>query len=265
MNPEESRKLYSGKYDSMTDRFRLMDDDFMTLVFGGNIEATQLLLRIILDDPKITVIETIGQFEIKNQNGRSVRLDIHAVDANGQHFDVEIQRANSGAGAKCARFNSSMLDTRMAKVGDKVPNLKPSYVIFITERDILGGGFPLYHIDRRIEELDYESFGDGSHIVYVNGEYKNEETPIGMLMHDFRCTSADEMHYDILANRVRYFKETEGGRVQMCKMMEELTIMTTIETARRYGVSEDTILADIMKQFELSETEAKEYMLKKSA
>ncbi len=255
------------------DKFCLMDDDFMTLVFGGNIETTQLLLRIILSDLNITVIETVGQYEIKNPNGRSARLDIHAVDANGQHFDVEVQRANKGAGAERARFNSSMLDTRMASVGDKIPELKPAYVIFITENDVLGGGYPLYHIDRWIEELNFEPFNDGSHIIYVNGEYNNVASPIGLLMHDFKCTSASKMHYSVLADRVRYFKETEGGRDNMCKLMEDLrdeiardsAIEASIDTARQFGGSEEAILGNIMGRFNLTESEAKSYMLKKSA
>ncbi len=80
---------YKTGYDQMTEKFRLMDDDFMTLVFGGNIEATQFLLRIILEDPDLTVISTTGLFEIKNPNGRSVCLNIHAIDSDGQNFDVD--------------------------------------------------------------------------------------------------------------------------------------------------------------------------------
>jgi len=266
-------KSYRERYLQIIKEFCLMDDSFMTLFFGGDIETTQLLLRIILEDSEITVTETVGQYEIKNPNGRSARLDIHAVDANGQHFDVEVQRQDAGAVPERARFNSSMLDTKMANVGDKIPKLKPAYVIFITENDVLGGGCPLYHIDRKITELDDKLFGDGSHIIYVNGEYTNEEDPIGRLMHDFKCKSADKMHYELFADRARYFKEDEGGQEHMCKLMEdfrdeiarEVSIETTIETARQFGISEEAILGNVMGKYNLSESEARSYMLKKSA
>ena len=65
------------------------------------------------------------------------------------------------------------------------------------------------------------SFEDGSHIIYVNGSYENDGDPIGRLMHDFRCKEADNMFYEELQDSVRHFKETEGGRSQMCKAMEE--------------------------------------------
>ena len=41
-------------------------------------------------------------------------------------------------------------------------------------------------------------------------------------MHDFSCTSAEDMHYQILADRVRYFKEDTEGVATMCKAMEDM-------------------------------------------
>ena len=41
-----------------------------------------------------------------------------------------------------------------------------------------------------------EEFRDGSQIVYVNGSYRGS-SPIGRLMHDFSCTSPDEMNYKV--------------------------------------------------------------------
>lgn len=53
-----------------------------------------------------------------------------------------------------------------------------------------------------------DDFADGSHIIYVNGENR-DNTSLGCLMHDFFCTKAQNMHYNILAEKIRYFKETE--------------------------------------------------------
>ena len=60
-----------------------------------------------------------------------------------------------------------------------------------------------------------------SHIIYVNAQIK-DDTALGQLMHDFPCTDAEQMHYQILANRVRYFKEDTEGVVTMCKVMEDM-------------------------------------------
>ena len=63
-----------------------------------------------------------------------------------------------------------------------------------------------------------------------------DDTALGQLMHDFSCTSADEMYYQILADRVRYFKEDTEGVATMCKIMEDMkneaAKRNSIETAR---------------------------------
>lgn len=76
-------------------------------------------------------------------------------------------------------------------------------------------------LERKVLETD-KLFDDGSHIIFVNGQYTNRNTKIGKLMHDFRCTNADDMNYLALAQKVRYFKETKGGSTAMCKMMEDM-------------------------------------------
>ena len=41
-------------------------------------------------------------------------------------------------------------------------------------------------------------------------------------MHDFACTNTKDMYYEVLADRVHYFKEDEKGVATMCKAMEEM-------------------------------------------
>ena len=41
-------------------------------------------------------------------------------------------------------------------------------------------------------------------------------------MHDFLCSETSDMHYEFLRKRVSYFKETEGGRKEMCEIWEEI-------------------------------------------
>lgn len=202
--------------------FRLLDDDFMTVVFDRNIEATELVLNIILGRDDIKVLEVIAQREYKSPitGGRTIELDIYAQDSEGKIYNVEVQRADAGADVHRARFHSSMLDTKMLQANEKFKEIHDSYVIFITENDCMGQALPTYHIERTICETGAR-FNDGSHIIYVNGSYKNNDEPIGRLMHDFRCTDARDMFYEALKKPVKHFKETEGGRNQMCKVMEE--------------------------------------------
>lgn len=43
-------------------------------------------------------------------------------------------------------------------------------------------------------------------------------------MHDFSCTSAEEMNYPVPAKRVRYFEEDVKGATAMCREVEKLVM-----------------------------------------
>ena len=197
--------------------FRLLDDDFMTKVFE-DISCAELLLRIILNDEGIRVLEAHSQRGIKNLQGRSVKLDILAVDSHNRVFNVEVQRSDRGAGAKRARYNSALIDANVTEPGDQYEDLNETFVIFITENDVMKAGLPIYHIDRVVRETG-KLFEDEEHIIYVNSQIK-DETKVGRLMHDFSCTDAKDMYNKVLADRVRYFKEDERGVEIMCREME---------------------------------------------
>lgn len=201
----------------------------MSRVFDGNIECTELILRILLDNPNIKVKEVHTQREIKNLVGHSVRLDIEAINEDGEPIDVEVQRADKGAGVKRARYNSSMMDANTLVKGEAYESLPDSYVIFITERDVMGEDLPIYHADRIIAETG-KPLGDGTHIIYVNGAYR-DDSPIGKLIHDFSCKNPDDMYYKTLAEQVRYYKEDAKGVTTMCKLVEELIDMEKKESA----------------------------------
>lgn len=159
------------------------------------------------------VREVHGQYSIKNLQGRSVRLDILAVDEQNRAYNIEVQRSDRGASEKRARYNSSLLDANLTHSGSNYDALNETYIIFITENDVLKAGLPIYHIHRMVEETG-AVFNDQSHIIYVNSQIK-DETALGKLMHDFFCTDAKDMFYPVLANRVQYFKH-DAKEWQLC-------------------------------------------------
>ena len=211
---------------------RLIDDDFMTICFDGYIEGAELLLKIILDRDDLKVSEVKAQKTLKNLHGRDLRLDIYATDKDGKKYDIEIQRDDKGAHRKRARYHSSVIDANTLNPGEEFTELPESYVIFITENDVLGYGEPIYHIDRTIQERNVQ-FEDGSHIIYVNGSMKTNDTALGKLMKDLYCTDAEEMCYEELSDRVRQFKETEEGVNDMCDILDDMRNDVRIENAKK--------------------------------
>lgn len=191
----------------------------MSKVFE-DFECTKLLLDIILNKDDLEIVEVIPQKVIKNLQGRSIQMDIYATDSNGKKYNIEIQRDDNGAVPKRARYNSSLLDANITEPGDTYQNLKETYIIFITENDVLKAGLPIYHIERVIEETG-EPFCDEAHILYINSLIQ-DETALGKLMHDFNCKNASDMIYPVLAERVRYLKETERGINDMCEITDRI-------------------------------------------
>lgn len=209
----------------------LMDDIFMNKVFDNDIGRTALLLRIILKNDKIKVIKATTQQKLKNLLGHDLLLDILAQNENGTLFNVEIQNQSSGAAARRARYHLSLLDAHSLPKGELYQKLPDNYVIFITQYDVLKGGLPIYHISRKIEENN-AAFADGSHIIYVNNKIK-DNTPLGRLMHDFSCSNPDDMYYPGLAEKARYFKETEKGLTNMGDVFEKLLAKREKEAAMK--------------------------------
>ena len=57
---------------------------------------------------------------------------------------------------------------------------------------------------------------------YNSSMIDSREVSKGTLLHDFFCSDPNDMYSDVLAERVRFFKEDEKGVAAMCKIMEEI-------------------------------------------
>lgn len=226
-NREEKKQYILNRIQEMC----YFDDEFMTKCLEDYPTGIELMLRIIMNDKMIVVKEAQVQAAIKNLQGRSIRMDVKIYDVSDKRYDVEMQKSDSGAQPKRARYNSSLMDANAIFPGDDTELLPETYVIFITENDVLEGNLPIYHIDRTIKE-NGKIFDDGAHIIYVNGEIK-DDTPLGRLMYDLSCSDPDDMNYKELADRARYFKRDKEGQKIMSRIMEEIVNEEKIEAAKR--------------------------------
>ena len=217
--PDSELESRYERYKSVIKNLTLMSDIFMRNVFKER-ECLEYVLQVIMGKQDLRVIDQIIQKDYKNMQGRSAVMDCVARDSEGKKFDVEIQQDNEGASPKRARYHSGLMDMNTLNPGQDFEELPESYVIFITRDDVLGYGLPIYHISKKIEEVN-ESFQDEAHIIYVNSG-KQDDTELGRLMHDLHCKNADEMHSPVLAKRVHELKETQKGVELMCHEMEKI-------------------------------------------
>ena len=76
-------------------------------------------------------------------------------------------------------------------------------------------------------------------------------------MHDFSCTDPADMYYEVLADRVRFFKESKEGIAIMCKVMEDMRKESLKEVALRMLAAGKYALEEIANISGLSLDEVK--------
>ncbi len=200
---------------------RPIDDDFMRCLFKDNMPLAEFVLRIITDKQDLVITACETQKDMKRLAGaRSICLDAYGTDSDGKRYDLEIQRQEKGADPHRARYHSSVMDVENLHAGQEFNELPDTYTIFIIEKDFYDKGEPIYPIER-MNLVTGKSFEDGEHILYVNGEYRGESN-LGKLMHDFNCTQASDMNFELMAERTRYLKENPKGVSEMCRILEDM-------------------------------------------
>ena len=236
---EERKAWYIEKIKNLT-----MMSDILARNVLKDKECCEYILRIIMNDSMLTVLDNQVQVDYKNLHGRSAVLDCVAKSGDGRLFNVEIQQENEGAIPKRARYHLGLMDMNVLNPGEFFDKLPETYIIFIARDDTLGYKLPIAHVDRIIKENGAE-FGDEAHIIYVDSS-KHEDTELGRLMHDFHCKAASDMQDGVLAKRIFELKESEKGVEYMCKEMEEIRsegIAVGLEVGRVEGRMEGKVEA----------------------
>ena len=103
-------------------------------------------------------------------------------------------------------------------------SLQILFLIFLFLQLLVFLFFP-YNIQRYIEFTDehgnikhLEPFRDGSHIIYINGEYKDTSNELGKIIHDFHCVKSTEMLCEELKKPAEYLKNKKKGDNEMFEL-----------------------------------------------
>ena len=207
----------------------LKQDRFLELCLNGNIPCMTLILRIILNRTDLDVLEVTVQKTLPNkEGGHEARFDILARDAEGRLYDIEMQvSGRADALKRRIRFYCGLLDISFLRPGESYERLPESWVIFILDRDMFGLDRPLYRIERCVlDATDQEGkallFDDGAHVVVVNGARREEDTDLSRLLHDLGCPNPDEMYFEVLAETVRYYKNTDKGGEEVDEFLRKV-------------------------------------------
>ena len=200
-------------------KLTLMNNAFMNLVLENNIPCVEEILHVILGKSDLVVNKAQTQRMFQGFS-RSIYLDVFAEDSKGVLYNIEIQQADEGADFHRARFHAGMIDAHSLKAGQDFKELPEVYVIFITLNDVIGLNQTIYTIHKYIDGA-LRRFDDGSHIIYINASAEDDGTNIWKLIHDLRCTKADDMYLPRLSERVKFLKEDEAEMIKISTYFED--------------------------------------------
>ncbi len=196
----------------------LFNTPMMRAVFSHKECIDELLYPFFEQHIHIKKAQT--EYFVSNLHGKETRLDILVESIEHGFIDIEIQKENIEYLSKRARFYFSGMDNHVVEKGEFYEDMPDCHVIFICQKDQFKKGLPMYHIHSTVDETG-ERVNNGQELIIVNGEYRDESTMIGRLMHDFRCIDPNEMYSEVLKKWMKYYKQEKGGLEKMCEISEK--------------------------------------------
>lgn len=195
-----------------------MDDMVIRLMLRKNLSLAELICRVILTEKDLNVVSVETQYDASRGGiARGVTLDAIIKDEANRVHNIEVQIDTRGLSPERGRYHASILDVECLDTGDDFTDLPETFVIFICDHDPYKMGKKVYWVDRIIRSESgeiIEDYGDRQHILYVNGDWR-ENDDLGKLMHDFHCAKPEDMYFPLMAERLHLLKETEVGRMEL--------------------------------------------------
>lgn len=182
-------------------------------------EVCEEMLRVILKDANLVVKQVIPQESLRNLQGRSIRLDAYCVLGDGRYCNVEVQKANDDDHLRRVRYNTACITANITNPGDDFRDVPDVCAVYITSFDIFKAGKTIYHVESVIRETG-GVIDNGRYEVYLNTKV-DDGSEIAELMRCFKQEIVNNPKFPKLSERVRFFKEKQGGENNMCELIEE--------------------------------------------
>lgn len=233
----DSKKSIQEKLDFIRS-FTLMDDVFFE-AFAQNVLAIQEMLRTILEEPELIVVEVTTQDAIPNLYGRSVRLDAVCRLGDGRITNVEIQNSDNDNHVNRAGFNAAHIVVRESQKGTKFEDLPHIISVYIMKFDFFGLSRLAYHANLVLKESGKELDSNVEYI-FINAT-ADDNTKLARLVKLMQQKEVNDPEFPEITRQVNHLKHDEKGVQQMCDLMEKYMAEgkeESREEGRREGRSE---------------------------
>ena len=175
--PEERLKKYNKKFKIAT----LMDDMKFRMICESK-GAIEEILRVILNDNKLVVIESIKQKTEDIPVFHGVILDCRCRLKSGEIVNIEVQLALDDDPLKRMRYNEAMLTIENSPKSKrfKYKNIPNVILIMFCQFDLFKKGKAIYEIDRVVRGTKVIS-DNGVREIYVNTTAKTKDKKLKSL------------------------------------------------------------------------------------
>ena len=207
-------------------------DDLMFCKMAEHKEFCEEILRVILDDDRLTVVEAIPQWQGKNLSGRSVVLDAKCVTGDGRQINIEVQKADDDNHLKRARYNAAVLTTNISETGKRFEFIPDVCIVFISKFDIFDSGLPLYHIDKVVRETG-QVIEDGLTEIFVNTVNYDGSKPSRLMKLFTENDAYSNDEFPVTSELKSRLKSSEGGSRAMNEILEKLISDEKRESEKR--------------------------------
>ena len=213
-------KEYSKEIKETAANLRIIDDALFRLM-GEKPGVCEEILRTLLDMPHLQVVKVSVQSVVQSFQ-REITLDALCMTQDGRYCNVEVQKGNSNDDIRRTRFHAAALTAKYTPKGADFKNIPDVTIVYISEYDVLKNNQTVTHVTRCMKnDESYVPVKDGEDIIFANtcvndGSDKSE---LLQLMLNKEAFYNDK--FPQISNAISYFKETEGGQSEMCKIVED--------------------------------------------
>ncbi|MCR4648273.1 MAG: Rpn family recombination-promoting nuclease/putative transposase [Lachnospiraceae bacterium] len=214
-------------------------DDALFRLLASRKEVCQEILRNLLDDDNLEVIEVTPQDEMISLF-RGVVLDALCKLSDGQYCNIEMQKNDRENDVRRVRFHASLVTANKTPKGSdfsEIPNVK---VLYITTYDALGNGQTVTHVSRcqRIDG-EYLPINDGEDIIFANTEIDDETKHSRLLKLFLKSESFYDEMFPALSEAIKFYKNTERGQESVSEVTKEW-----FKEGYERGVADERTLTD---------------------
>lgn len=229
-----SLEQYSKATQETAQNLRIIDDALFRLM-AERPGVCQEILRTLLDMPKLVVTRVTAQSVVKSLH-REITLDAFCVLENGEYANVEMQKGACNDDIARTRFHAAALTTAYTPKGTDFRDIPQVTILYITEYDALNNNQAVTHVKRCMQTNEgFIPVSDKEDIIFANTAVKDDSDKSKLLQLFLRKDVFEDEKYPELSKAMRYFKQTEGGRSEVCKTVDDYAISYAKNYAISYG------------------------------